>query len=75
MSEARTPYDYTLQTINETATRLNLITGGRSVAGDVAAAVLTAQSNLAIASALLAVADAVARQGEHRHGGRHGEHD
>ncbi|WP_435969322.1 hypothetical protein [Streptomyces sp. Qhu_M48] len=55
----QTPYDYTLHTINETAGRLNLITSGRPVPGDVATNALIAQSNLAIAGALLAVADAL----------------
>ncbi|MFB9440016.1 hypothetical protein [Streptomyces showdoensis] len=59
MSDSRTPYAHALHTINETSTRLNLITEGRGVSGEVAASVLTAHSNLAIASALLAVADAL----------------
>ncbi|KOU50546.1 hypothetical protein ADK55_18560 [Streptomyces sp. WM4235] len=50
--------------VNLTSRRLDLITGypdgtSRSVPGDVAAGVLTAQSNLAIATALIAVADAI----------------
>lgn len=56
---ARTPYEHALHKINETSGRLNLITSGRSVPGDTAASVLNAESNLAIATALLAVADAI----------------
>ncbi|WP_327377979.1 hypothetical protein OG393_30875 [Streptomyces sp. NBC_01216] len=59
MNQPQTPYAYTLHAINETAQRLNLITGGRSVPGDVATRALIAQSNLAIAGGLLAIADAL----------------
>lgn len=59
MTAPQTPYHYTLYTINETAQRLNLVTEGRPVPGDVATAALLAQSNLAIAGGLLAIADAL----------------
>lgn len=59
MTGPQTPYNYTLDAINETAQRLNLITGGRPVPGDVATSALIAQSNLSIAGGLLAIADAL----------------
>ncbi|MFC8267785.1 hypothetical protein ACFUIZ_18940 [Streptomyces cinereoruber] len=65
MNPPQTPYDYTLHTINETSQRLNLITGGRPVPGDVATNALIAQSNLAIAGGLLAIADAIRATKEH----------
>jgi hypothetical protein len=63
---ARTPYEYTLHTINEVNEQTNRITGTgpsvRPVDARTATAVLAARSNLAIASALLAVADALRAQ-------------
>lgn len=58
---ARTLRDDAIVMINRTSQRLDMITtypdgASRSVSGDVATGVLTAQSNLAIASSLLAVA-------------------
>jgi hypothetical protein len=55
----RTPYEHALHKINETSGRLNLITNGRGIPGDIAASVLNAESRLAVAAALLAVADAI----------------
>ncbi|MCX5587585.1 hypothetical protein [Streptomyces erythrochromogenes] len=55
----RLPYEHTLNEINDINQACNGITGGRGVPGDVAVGVLAARSNLAIASALLAVADAI----------------
>lgn len=55
----RTPYQHTLAEINEVNQNLNTITSGWGVSGDIAIGVLTARSNLAIASSLLAVADAI----------------
>lgn len=55
----RTPYQHTLAEINEVNQNLNTITSGRGVPDDIAIGVLTARSNLAIASSLLAVADAI----------------
>lgn len=66
MSEqaTRTPYDHTLHAINETAQALRgieALPGGqpRALTGSTAIGALTVRSNLAIASALLAVADAL----------------
>ncbi len=59
MTNERLPYAHTLAEINEITQNLNGITSGRSVPGDIAIGVLTTRSNLAIASALLALADAV----------------
>lgn len=53
------PYHAALFQITDTTRRLNLISGNRKVSEDTAVGVLTAQSNLAIAAALLAVADAI----------------
>ncbi|MFD6968345.1 hypothetical protein [Streptomyces sp. NPDC059949] len=55
----RTLRDDAIEMINQTGQRLNTITEGRSVPGDVAVGVLNAQSNLAIACSLLAIADAI----------------
>lgn len=55
----RIPYGHALHMVNETSEALNELTNGRSVPGEIAVGVLTARSNLAIASALLAVADAI----------------
>lgn len=60
----RTPYDHALWLINSVDEGVNgmvtLPTGRpRDLPGPTAAGVLTARSNLAIASALLAVADAL----------------
>lgn len=60
----RTPYDHTLTEINETNASLNLIGTHpdgtpRGLDGPTAVGALTVRSNLAIASALLALADAV----------------
>lgn len=54
----RLPYAHTLSEINDINQAINVITGGR-IPGDIAVGVLTARSNLAIASSLLAVADAI----------------
>ncbi|MFC8463379.1 hypothetical protein [Streptomyces sp. NPDC057250] len=59
MNPPKPPYDYTLDAINETTWRLNAVTEGRPVPGDVATSALIAQSNLAIAGGLLAIADAL----------------
>ncbi|MFF7829755.1 hypothetical protein ACFZCM_31520 [Streptomyces rochei] len=61
---ARTPYDHALWLINTVDEGVNgMVTlpngSPRDLAGHIAAGVLTARSNLAIASALLAVADAL----------------
>lgn len=61
--QLRTPYNHALHMINETSEALNDLTNGRAVPGDVAASVLTARANLAIASSLLAVADALRAAG------------
>lgn len=59
----RRPYEHALAVINEVAAATNVITGTadapHNLPGDIAASVLTVRSNLAIASALLAVADAI----------------
>jgi hypothetical protein len=60
----RTLRDDAIDMVNQTTKRLDQITrhpngASRSVPGDVAVGVLTAQSNLAIATALVAVADAI----------------
>jgi hypothetical protein len=54
----RLPYAHTLSEINDVNASLNVI-AGTGIPGDLAVGVLTARSNLAIASALLAVADAI----------------
>ncbi|MFE0727918.1 hypothetical protein ACFW2X_06640 [Streptomyces antibioticus] len=59
----RTPYDHTLHLINTGNQALNSITThpdgqSRGLDGPTAAGVLTAQAGFAIASALLALADA-----------------
>ncbi|MFC8008898.1 hypothetical protein [Streptomyces cinereoruber] len=59
MAAPQVPYDYTLGAINETTERLNSVTGGRPVPDDVATNALLAQSHLAIAAGLLAIADAL----------------
>lgn len=51
----RTPYDHTLAEINDLTAAINRIANGPTP-GDVTAGILTARANLAIASALLAVA-------------------
>ncbi|MGV9282149.1 hypothetical protein [Streptomyces sp. NPDC003730] len=60
---ARTPYEHALHQINEVSDQTNRVTGiganARSIDPVTTNAVLTARSNLAIASALLAVADAL----------------
>lgn len=56
---ARTPYDHTLAEINDITEALNGITSSGRIPGDIAASVITARSNLAVASSLLAVADAI----------------
>lgn len=63
MSE-RNPYEHTLVEVNETLKGLQGITvmpggGLRNLDGPTAIGVLAARSNLAVASALLAVADAI----------------
>ena len=60
---ARTPYSHALHTINETAESLRMIEAlpngrPRDLDGPTALGTLTVRSNLAIASALLAIADA-----------------
>ncbi|MFM9602709.1 hypothetical protein [Streptomyces turgidiscabies] len=60
----RKPYDHTLHLINSTNKSINAVTGwpdgrSRDLDGPTAAGTLVASSNLAIASALLAVADAI----------------
>ncbi|MFI5985090.1 hypothetical protein ACIBEA_30015 [Streptomyces sp. NPDC051555] len=59
MPTARTPYEHTLSEINDINQALNVITGSGRIPGDIAAGVLAARSNLAIASSLLAIADAI----------------
>lgn len=54
----RLPYAHTLREINDVNASLNMI-AGTGIPGDLAVGVLTARSNLAIASSLLAVADAI----------------
>ncbi|GFH36605.1 hypothetical protein [Streptomyces pacificus] len=61
---ARTPYGHTLHVINQTAESLRMIEARpdgrpRDLDGPTAVGALTVRSNLAIASALLAVADAL----------------
>ncbi|WP_060888676.1 hypothetical protein [Streptomyces scabiei] len=61
---ARTPYDHAMHVINETAQSLHGIEAlpdgrARDLDGPTAVGALTVRSNLAIASALLAVADAL----------------
>lgn len=58
-TSASAPYHSALFQIADTTRRLNLITGNRKVSEDIAVGVLNAQSNLAIATSLLAVADAI----------------
>lgn len=63
----RTPYSHALHTINETATSLRMIEGlpngrPRDLDGPTAIGALTVRSNLAIAAALLAIADALRPQ-------------
>lgn len=59
----RTPYEHTLHQINEVSAQTNHVTGigdsSRPIDPVAMVAVLNARSNLAIASALLAVADAL----------------
>ncbi|MEU6342191.1 hypothetical protein ABZ883_14765 [Streptomyces sp. NPDC046977] len=60
----RTPYEHTLAEINETNATLNAIGTNpdgtsRGLDGPTAVGALTVRSNLTIASALLAVADAL----------------
>lgn len=59
----RTPYTHALHVINTVNDATNVITGlpdnPRGLPADTAASVLTVRSNLAIAAALLAVADAI----------------
>jgi acetyl-CoA acetyltransferase len=59
MTAQRLPYDHTLSEINDVNQALNTITDGRGVPDNIAVGVLTIRSNLAIASSLLAVADAI----------------
>lgn len=54
----RLPYEHTLSEINDITTSLNVI-ANTGVPGDLAVGILTARSNLAIASSLLAIADAI----------------
>lgn len=61
----RRPYDHALTQINSTAASLRMIEAlpdgrPRDLNGPTAVGVLTVRSNLAIASALLAIADALA---------------
>ncbi|MEU0018012.1 hypothetical protein ABZ173_10115 [Streptomyces rochei] len=60
---ARTPYDHAVHQINEVSDQTNRVTGvgesARPIDPVTTNAVLIARSNLAIASALLAVADAL----------------
>jgi hypothetical protein len=61
---ARTPYNHTLFLINEVNQAINRVSAlpdgkPRDLDGPTAVGVLSASSNLAIASALLAVADAI----------------
>ncbi|MFI8300021.1 hypothetical protein ACIGCZ_29255 [Streptomyces nigra] len=60
----RKPYDHALYLINRTNENITAVTtdafgGMRALDGPTSAGVLAASSNLAIASALLAVADAI----------------
>jgi len=61
--DSHLPYDHALHQINEVSAQTNLVTGigeaSRPIPPIALVAVLTARSNLAIASALLAVADAL----------------
>lgn len=59
MTAARLPYEHTLSEINDINQALNTITDGRGLPADIAVGVMTTRSNLAIASSLLAVADAI----------------
>lgn len=63
---ARRPYDHALHQINEVSEQTNRVTGTgdspRSIDPVTTVAVLNARSNLAIASALLAIADALRPQ-------------
>ncbi|MFD1656958.1 hypothetical protein ACFSL4_01585 [Streptomyces caeni] len=64
MSEARRPYDHTLHAINELNEQVSAITTWptgqpRPLDGRMSATVLQVRGQLAIASALLAVADAI----------------
>ncbi|WP_445524770.1 hypothetical protein [Streptomyces cyslabdanicus] len=61
---SRKPYDHALHLINHTGESISIVTTGadgrpRELDGRTTAGVLAALSNLAVASALLAVADAV----------------
>lgn len=64
---ARTPYNHALHLINETSESLRMIEAlpngrPRDLDGPTAVGALATRSNLAIASALLAVADALKAQ-------------
>lgn len=64
----RNPYDHALHTINETSAALSSLArqpngSGRPLDGPTAVGALNAWSNLAIASALVAIADALRAQG------------
>lgn len=54
----RLPYAHTLSEINDINASLNVI-ASTGIPGDLAVSVLTTRSNLAIATSLLAVADAI----------------
>ena len=67
MNETRRPYDHALHAINELNTQVNEITTWptgqpRPLEARMSAAVLEVRGQLAIASALLAVADAIREQ-------------